>query len=480
MLTGYPRSFYSDIITKLNGKLKEYYEEHTNDKYSRESFHDYATGILNDSLSGKSGERELRYYANERQKYHKRKKKRWVDYLIRDVNQLKCEEKAHPFHNLYKQKEILTKAQWKVLYGTDSLDAIIKKEIEKAQIWLDSPDTLLIEFPAIESMTEKRKSGALEDDIVKSMLDVLDNEYAFRIDNIVRPYVDDMTSGSIFADTRMSYTQPEDGGNFEKELFRSEDGFEKLIITIDKSAFVNGRGIQHLDVKDQETLFYLIKKVETENIDPGSTFVVDVGEFARNIAPTKASGKHYLAARERFFRLSNITYQKFRDGKQIAGIHFLDATEVPGNQNMLNITLGPAISTPLIDNKIRHFSGQEYDKLELNLSRILFLHLQRERLKAYKKYTMQETTDCSTVFSYSNFQAMAYLHGGKRKNWINIKESLAEMKARGIMIKGYEVDNISYTVKILFFPLSQEEIRDAKWYGLDESLFLPESEITEK
>ena len=212
------------------------------------------------------------------------------------------------------------------------------------------------------------------------------------------------------------------------------------------------------------------------NIDPTSTFVIDIGEYAKLFSNGRPSGKLYDATRERFFRLSNITYQKFRDGKQIAGIHFLDATEVPDNHNMLNITLGPAISTPLINNKIRHFSGQEYDKLELNLSRILFLHLQRERLKAYKRFSSHETDECATTFSYSNFQAMAYLHGGKRKNWNSIKESLAEMQERHVMVKEYEVDNISFTVRVIFYPLTNEELRDAKWYGIDDLAMLTVNE----
>ena len=472
MLEGYPRTFYSEIIDKMDNRLLAHYEEHAGEKYYHEPFHDFAMSIIHDSLTGKSGEHELRYFANEKQKYYRKKKKRWYEYLSRDVNQLSVSEKMHPFYFLGQQKEILTRAQWRTLYGSDSIETIVKREVDRAKEWMEDPDSILIEFPAFDSMTEKRRMQAFVDDIIIAMLNVLNKDYGYRIDNIVRPYVDDMTSGSIFSDTRMSYTNPNAKEDFETELFRSEDGLENLILTIDKGAFVEGKAVRHLDVKDQETLLYLIKKVEMGNIDPTSTFVIDIGEYAKLFSNGRPSGKLYDATRERFFRLSNITYQKFRDGKQIAGIHFLDATEVPDNHNMLNITLGPAISTPLINNKIRHFSGQEYDKLELNLSRILFLHLQRERLKAYKRFSSHETDECATTFSYSNFQAMAYLHGGKRKNWNSIKESLAEMQERHVMVKEYEVDNISYTVRVIFYPLTNEELRDAKWYGIDDLAML--------
>ena len=71
---------------------------------------------------------------------------------------------------------------------------------------------------------------------------------------------------------------------------------------------------------------------------------------------------------------------------------------------------------------------------------------------------------------------MAYLHGGKRKNWNSIKESLAEMQERHVMVKEYEVDNISYTVRVIFYPLTNEELRDAKWYGIDDLAMLTVNE----
>ncbi|MDO4619490.1 MAG: hypothetical protein Q4B09_02610 [Lachnospiraceae bacterium] len=466
----YPRTFYKEIIDEIDPELSDFYENSTEKSFFNESFYDFATGILSDTLGGRTRQDEVVAIANAHRKKCARKKRRWYDSLKTNATQLTPASKQYPFRQLATKHEVLTVEDWKTLYGDRTYDDVVQEEIEKTRLWSEDPKSRFIHYPGFSSLTPQKSALAIEEDLTSNMLEILDRLYGMKVGEVLKTYVEEMASASFFTDSRRKYELPADGRDLTGSIAMSEDGTYRLMVTVSREAFGRETAITMPDAKDQELLFYIISRAANSSAD-GSSVMIPVGDLARRLSPTgKAASKHYDEAIARVRKIANFTYNIQEGTKWHGAINYISAAILRENEgkSYLDITLGQTISDALLNNKIKRFSSYEYGKLELNISKIIYIHLQRERIRAFMK--MQNGyPECSGTYGYDNFlKWVNFSTNNKRKNMHSIKEALAEFESRHIMIERMESDNISGIVKIFFIPLSEDEVSDLSLMGFNE------------
>ena len=121
-----------------------------------------------------------------------------------------------------------------------------------------------------------------------------------------------------------------------------------------------------------------------------------------------------------------------------------------------------------MNNKVRRIATEEYNKLQLKTSKVIVLAMQRERIRAFYRMKQDPTQECATTFNYNNFLAMVnFKTANKKKNMAAIKEAMQEFKELNLMIEAFSVDNVSNTIRVWFYPLTETEQHDLVWTGYD-------------
>ncbi len=468
-----PRSFYGGVIEQLDPRLREFYDEHRDgNRNFAASYFDICAGILSDALNGKTDSSSLNKYWSVQRKQMIRKKKRWLDSLLLNCEQIPKTSDQYPFRNIMIRKQVITKREWQVLYGKKSVDDIIEEEKERASKWAADQDSWFIDFPALDSFTPRRIYQAFEADVLTNQFSVLRDRYPnLDLSSVMISFVDEM-AGSYFADNGKKYHKNEDGEETTVNVIPAEAGGSELLITVSQDAFGSNEVITLLDDKDQRILFDIIKRA-TENVTDGP-ILVEVGELARIIAGNNHPSKYYYEeAEKRVFRIANFTYNSYKDGVQVGAVNFLSAAFVLENdgKRFLSISTGSTVNEAIVNNKIRRLPSDQYDNLRSKTGRIMILTLQRERLKAWNRFKSGESQDCSATFHYNQLLMMVNFGGNnKKRNLQTVREALAEMKEKHIVVEDYVIDSITNTLRLYFLPLSRDEQKDMEIYNYGDVL----------
>ncbi len=467
----FPRAFFTAIVDDLDPRLKEFYEENKGQKYFKETFYEICAGIMNDAISEHTDITSLNKYWSYIKKQFTRKKKRWLSSLLDSCEQIDKNAEGFPFHNIVVRRQVISRSDWKTLYGNKTVDDIIQEEIDKTKDWAADEDSLFIDYPALASFTEKRVFSAFEADVLISGFLALKKKYpSLDLSDFMINYVDEM-GGAYFTNTGKRYNNDSTEEDYIGEIPMSEDGSSKLLVTVSREAFGDNTAITMLDNKDQMILFDIIKRANSEMSTADKPILIEVGELAKIISKSKKpSKKYYEEAEKRCFKIANFTYNQYENNVQVGAVNFLSEARVKENdgKRYMSIHLGSTVSDAIVNNKIRRLPTQEYDRIESKTGRIMVLTMQRERIKAFERFMEGSAQDCSTTFRYNDFLMMVNFGGNnKRKNMQTIKETLGELKDKRITIESFAVDNISNTVKVWFIPLSEDEQKDLSWYGYD-------------
>lgn len=468
-----PRSFYTGIIEEIDPKLKEFYDIRKGRKYFEESFYDICAGVLSDALYGRSGDQSaLNKFFIEKKKQNNRKKKRWLDSLIINCDQIPMTAVNFPFSEIVLFKKKATKAKWDALYDGKTLERVIEEELERAGEWAEDKESRLIDFPAIDSCTDKQIFTAFEADVLIAEYGILKEKYTnLDLSEFMLSYVDEM-GGAYFTDNGKRYHSNSKEEDYVGEIPITEDGSEKLLVTVSKEAFGDNAVITMLDDKDQRILFDIIKRASADVSSGDKPILIELGELAKVISRNSKPAKHYYdEAEKRCYKIANFTYNKYVEGVQVGAVNFLSAAflDERDGKKYMQISLGSTVSDAIVQNKVRRLPSASYDALTNKTARILVLSMQRERIKASVKNREGIIPDCSTSFRYNDFLLMVnFGSANKRKNMQTIKEALAELRDRKVVIENFSLDSITNTVKVWWIPLTDDEWRDLSWFGYDE------------
>ena len=494
----YSEKLLKSLIDDIDQKLVDFYDLHKGERYFTEPLYDIAVGIWTDMVKGKIDQGELRTLKNECFKLIRRKKARWLTSLFVDLEQIKPDEYNYPFAYIYEMKKNLSKEEWKTLYGEKTAEDLVNEKTNEAIEWAKNEDSLIIEYPAIRSITSKRLFAAFEDDILRQMFVIGEKKYSLKFGEFTKSYIDEMTSAPYFgAGTRKRlYAEPFDdeedppvyidGRRVIVEIAMDENEQETLLFSIRPPQRTNehlneqlvelaSTPLSLLDQKDQELLMMIIRSA----VDAGATNVlaVPLSDLAYCLAGkskrSNISNKYYNDAEKRIYNIANATYNIYNEKtkKQTGAINFLGSAlkEYRDGRPYMMVTLGPVISDAIINNQIRRIPSEDYERIPSKIGKLIILPLQRERVKAYYR-SVSTGEPMVTTFNYSNFLAMVNFGSrSKHTNWKLIKEILEnDFKEQGIFVENLMFDNERNTVVVYWIPLTETEIHDLRAFGFGE------------
>ena len=470
----FPRTFYTDVVDQLDPRLKEFYDMQKGKKYFKTSYYDICTGVLSDTLYNRYDQASLNKFFLDKRKQITRKKKRWVESLEINCDQVPVDSSNFPFREIVVFRKMATRDKWNVLYEGKSLEQVVKDELDRSRQWAEDKGSYFIDFPAISSCTERQVYTAFETDVLMAEYAILKEKYNnMNLSEYMISYVDEMGE-AYFTDNGKKYPHRDSGNDYVGEIPINEEGTSKLLVTVSKEAFGDNAMITMLDDKDQRILFDIIKRATLDMSSGDKPILIELGELAKVVSKNqKPTKRAYEEAERRCYKIANFTYNRFENGVQTGAVNFLSAAflDERDGKKYMRISLGRTVSDAIVQNKVRRLPSASYEVLTNKTAKILVLSLQRERIRASIRERSKDIADCSTTFKYNDFLLMVNFGGNnKRKNMQTVKEALSELKEKGVLIDNYTIDVISNVAKVWWIPLTDDEWKDLSWFGYEESL----------
>ena len=376
------------MILDLSAHLKEstvaFFNEHCID-FSIHDLQEFIESIL-DEFYADIDKMSMRDIAEKIRRSHYKKRCRWYNGFLDNVQKYDISDKKSTFNLYYIQKNVLTSAQWKALYGDASIDDIIYDLKEKTEIWKNTKNSTLITFPLILTKRPAYIYAALRMDVALEVYNIVKKNYSGNLNNFFRPYPTELINYPIFSNSRKSEVAlKEYAGQLVSDYFPEgdENGSTYLRTIVRKGTleFLNS-----LDAEDVSIICMFLTNIDN-NFYSTKEVTVDLITLAKIVYQVdNPSAWHYTQISERCLNLVACNY-KYYDADKKSGVsfNFFDNIKISPSDKFSNKTVtaqfGSLLYSALVDHKLVNVTYKNYNALENNLSHICYYALQLKRVE---------------------------------------------------------------------------------------------------
>ena len=136
-------------------------------------------------------------------------------------------------------------------------------------------------------------------------------------------------------------------------------------------------------------------------------------------------------------------------------------TKTRDGKEFLTITFGDTLYNSITKKRMISVTSSNYNSLNLELSKLLYHHLQRERINLSTSSEPNEDGFLYKSYDYSYFQRIVLFTSKKKKDNIKlITEALDEFVTKHIALADFNYDPNKGLFHLYYFPLSEDEKSD--------------------
>ena len=334
------------------------------------------------------------------------------------------DDPKHPVASIINMARSLPIDQYVNIFGDKELDEIIEEYKERATVWKNDANSLLISFPGIASFTNNSIYNSLKNDLMINAWKYIETDLAGNIDSYLRMFPEELLEKPLFSPSSFTLMMETASNNLLKEIITDDNGEELLEVTVNNGKLTPPKSMDSNDLNTlgKEVVDYHVGKNVLNKISNSCRKLVEY-----NFSYEEEGSKMY------FNLFDNITIKE--DAERPYAI----------------AQFGEILSNAIIQKKLISITSASYDILTNNLSRIICYAMKREQI-ANQERKMNE-------YSYTYFQKIVrFKLKNKKKNMQLIQESLQEFVENQIAIKHFELRNGIFIIQ--FLPLSDAEIED--------------------
>lgn len=465
----FSKSFINKISNKIDPDLIEYHANRKNRyKAFNKPFESFVEKVLIDEL-GTTDRTELRKISTMKKRMMVRKKARYYKTCADMVE-------AHEWKNesdIYFYKDALTVYNLTgqlILNGNEYPDfpAMEKEQLRIIKDWSTDINTKLISFPGQGKKTPKSQERDFICDLTINVLNIAEEDYGFDLSSVTYVGVDDISAKSLFVNKKQIVTK-QDIRNGKLEVYRSEDGKHRTLITFPPDMFKKKESIQLFDSRDMQILSYLILQWEqsSSSVLPLPIRIIDIYHAITGNIRLNPSKNQYDDIWNRCYKMWALGFEGYSGDTFTGGRRLIAECERDEKQNIIYIVMSQYLMDEIKENKIRKMPAEPLNELEDNTARILYYPFMKQRVSAYETAIEKgiEVDIYPMQIKYESFlRWVNFGDGNKKNNNAAIVEALEEYKEKGIFIKNYRYIATKQMYYIEFFALTDIEIQDLDFY----------------
>lgn len=473
-------------IEKIRSKNKSYYER----------YYDYWCFVLNFIPSNfHKGMTEALLRQNRTLSLidANRTKKRWINTSLKTLKD-GADKLSNKRYNECKEDYFLKKGKIQQEYGVDHPDNFIEHEEEWFSQWIDK-DRLLVEYPYLSELTDKKINRAFEIDLHNCITAIIMEEYNYNIDSIQTKRPEELLTSGIFSSTprsKMDFTAEEIDGNnvlvsklehnnineggvsnavlsFNPQNIQITDedllnnGFLDFIIsnTISPDALRkmnNNATIKRklysnltLDQYDIKILELILNRVE------GPTVRIYHKEFLKYLCLSRSS-YNYKLIDGKLRKFPGYVYSGEFANSGTTTMNFISSVntfEDEFGEVYSDITVGQNLYISITKGRVMQLYTRELNKLKLLLTQTLAYMFVMER----NKYTNMGDDVANKEYTYSVDFIKQYIYLDKKnkikKNMDILEEGIKELCDNKFILKSYERGKDYF--KVRYFPDTEDK-----------------------
>lgn len=465
----YSKSFINKITSKIDPDLVEF---HTNKRIKMKAFDKplniFVERVLVEDLDT-TDKNELRKIATSKRKLYAKKKARYYKSCsdMVDTGEWKNESDTYFFRDAL---TVYNMTGQLFLNGKEYPDfpSMEKEQLEIIKKWSMDNESKMIDFPGQGKKTPKAQERDFMLDLVINVLKIAEEEYGFDLSYDVYVGVDDISADSLFVNKKQ-FVKKEDLQNGKLEVYRSEDGKHRTIVTFPPDMFKKNKTVTLFDSKDMQILSYLILQWENSNssVLPLPIRIIDIYHAINGNIKLKPSANQYEEIWNRCYKMWAMGFEGYTGDKFTGGRRLIAECELDEKQKIIYVVMSQYLTDQIKENRIRKMPADDLNRLEENTSKILYYPFMKQRVSAYETALEKGLDVPSYVMNirYESFlRWVNFGDGNKKDNNAQIISALDEFKEKEIFVKNYKYMAAKHTYCIEFYTLSEVEIQDLDFY----------------
>lgn len=446
----YSRRFIEELEKHIDPTIIEFFEKKRNLlKFPCNSMTELIDETLMNYLEGKTSREDLIPVINKIKKSRLQKRARWYKSYITDIETMTLDDPKHPVASVINMARSLPIDQYVNIFGDKELDEIIEEYKERATVWKNDANSLLISFPGIASFTNNSIYNSLKNDLMINAWKYIETDLAGNIDSYLRMFPEELLEKPLFSPSSFTLMMETASNNLLKEIITDDNGEELLEVTVNNGKLTPPKS---MDSNDLKLVNAFISNINMQEFSKEKSVVVDLNTLGKEIVDYHV-GKNVLNKISNSCRkLVEYNFSYEEEGSKMYFNLFDNITIKEDAERPYAIAqFGEILSNAIIQKKLISITSASYDILTNNLSRIICYAMKREQI-ANQETKMNE-------YSYTYFQKIVrFKLKNKKKNMQLIQESLQEFVENQIAIKHFELRNGIFIIQ--FLPLSDAEIED--------------------
>lgn len=463
----YPQQLITSLCEHLEERLVSFYSiEHQ--KY----FEEYAdlNGLVTDTLweyiKNETQKTEINSVYNTQVKTRRQKKNRWFNSYESSYEKYPLSDKKNPYFTIWHDHDRLMGSYFLKLYDAPDMESAIRDCQKKMDEWSKNDKSLLIDYPLLSNKTKTQVKTSFKNDLIINLIEILLESYDGNIDNYFSKKPDLLLDKPFFAPTKFSVPFKESLDSYVADLvdFDKDDTTFQMLVSYDPNEAPNVGKLRVFDPRDNQILMTLINHINLDFYE-SKQIILEVGSIAKaiNSHPNKRLYDDIKMRLHNMARTSFQMYKKDNPNEPIYTFSFFDNVRTISKEGKeyVSVTFGNTLYESITKKKMISVTSSNYNSLELEMSRLLYHNLQKERIALSTSSVPDEQGYLHKTYDYSYFQRIILFKKKKKADNIQlIMETFQEFVEKKIALAHFRYDKGQGLFHLYYFPLSDDERAD--------------------
>lgn len=457
----YPQQLITALVEQADERLLNFYNKENKKYFSPHlAFQDIINDTLKDFVKDETSTGDLKNIQTTQTRMRRQKKARWAKTIETNSRDYEITSKKNPFYNIYLQYSLLSNEQFEQLYGLNDVDEVIVNYQQKVKEWQSDSKQYLIEYPLITSQTAKQVLAAFKIDLIINLIDIIVYSLGGNIDSFLRKQPEILIDAPFFSPAKRSVPLQKYFDAMAATLFQSDElQFEILSARSDTDD--DDDDMEVMDFIDNQILAALISFIKPDFYESRQVFSL-IGKIAQFIND-RPNARHYDLVKKRLNKMATISFRyknlKKSPADQGLTFAFLDKVLInsyPDGREYCSVIFSTTLYDAIIQKKMISVTSSSYNTLDLELSKLLYHSLQRERILLFMSPGPDDNNLLYKSYDISFFQrAVLFKTQKKAKNIALIKTTLNEFQEKKIAVHHYTVEDSRF--HIFYYSLTADE-----------------------
>lgn len=463
----YPKQLITTLCEQLPENLTGFFNIEKR-KYFQdfEDINDIVSSTMWDFIKDETSKSEISNINNVQVKMRRQKKNRWMASYEKGAFEYPITDKKNPFFSIQDAYSTLSGQAFIKIYDTNDLDKVIESQKQAIQNWIENDKSFLIEFPLINTKTRRQVLDSFKIDLIISIIKIIIESFDGNIESYFAKKPAILLDNPLFSPSKYTVPFKQTVNSYVADLvsYDKDDMVFQMLVNCDPNQADDVQNLKVFDSKDNQILLTLFNNIHLDFYQ-SKQIVIEVGAIAKSIV-SRPNKRLYEDVKIRVHNMARTGFRlckKDKPNDPVFTFSLFDSVETirQNNHEYLAITFGNTLFEAITKKKMISVTSSNYNSLDNDLSKLLYHHLQRERISLSTFVVPDPEGLLYKTYDYSFFQRIILFRSKKKKENIQlITETLKEFKEKAIALSDFKYDHQTGLFHLYYFPLSEDEKAD--------------------